>query len=127
MKRRTATAVAALVLCLASCSQPEALPPADGGTYGTLDGLKSAVESAGFQCPDLVLHNSAKYSASSGSCSEVLSLAVYANDASLQSQLDFWKPVGQQAINVGRNWTVISEDPALIQKRLGGTVFRTGV
>ena len=44
----------------------------------------------------------------------------------LESQLDFARSAGQSAINVGKNWTVVSEDPKLIQKNLGGTVLHTG-
>ena len=122
-----ATAAVVMAASLASCSTPEAKqPPAAGGTFDTIDDLKDAVELAGLSCPELVLHNDAKYSASSGSCGELLSLAVYGSDASLETQLDFWKPIGQRAINVGKNWTVVSEDSKLIQRKLGGTVFRTG-
>jgi hypothetical protein len=124
---------AALVLSvgMAGCSGSESstsdvTPPADGGTFATIDDLKEAVESAGLVCPELVLHNHAKYSASSGTCSENISLAVYSNDASLQWQLDLWKPIGQSAINVGKNWTVVSADPKRIQTKLGGTVLHTG-
>ena len=107
-------------------STPDVAPPADGGTFETIDDLKAAVESAGLVCPELVLHNHAKYSSSSGSCSEDISLAVYSNDASLEWQLDVWRPIGQSSINVGRNWTVTSADPKRIQTKLGGTVLHTG-
>ena len=125
--RFTGGAAAAIIaLALASCSTSEAMPPEDGGTYETLEDLKESVEVAGWRCPELVLHNDAKYSASSGSCGEGLSLAVYANDASLESQLEFWKPIGRLPINVGRNWTVVSVDPKIIQRKLGGAVIYTG-
>lgn len=68
----------------------------------------------------------AKYASSSGSCGEFLSLATYSNDMYLEQQLDFAKSAGQRAINVGKNWTVVSEDPKLIQKKLGGTVLHPG-
>lgn len=122
-----ALAVAALSLAACSASGPTPpAPPADGGTFETLDDLKEAVTSAGLLCPELVLHNDAKYSASSGSCSEDLSLAVYSNDVSLESQVDLWEPIDRGSINVGKNWTVVSPDPKLIQQKLGGTVLRTG-
>ena len=118
-------AAAIIALALASCSTSDVTPPEDGGTYETLDDLREAVELAGWLCPDLVLHNDAKYSASSGSCGEGLSLAVYANDVSLESQLDMWRPLGQFSINVGKNWTVVTVDPKLIQRKLGGAVVYT--
>ena len=128
MKHRLSfgAAAASIALALASCSTSDVRPPEDGGTYETLGDLKDAVELAGWLCPELILHNHAKYSASSGSCGEGLSLAVYANDASLKSQLDLWKPIGGLSINVGKNWTVVTVDPKLIQKKLGGTVIYTG-
>lgn len=122
------TATAIITLSLASCSTSDATaPPADGGTFATIDQLKEAVESAGLRCPELVLDTPpAKYASSSGSCGEFLFLATYSNDTYLQSQLDFARPAGQRSINVGKNWTVVSEDPKLIQKSLGGTVLHTG-
>ena len=125
---RLGAAAAIVALSLASCSTSDVTPPpADGGAFETIDGLKEAVESAGLVCPELVLDTPpSKFSASSGSCGEFLSLAIYSNAASLESQLDFWGPGGQHSINVGRNWTVVSEDPKRIQKKLGGTVLHTG-
>jgi hypothetical protein len=125
--------MAALLLCvgMTGCSGPESstsdvTPPADGGTFETINHLKKAVESAGLVCPELVLHNHAKYSSASGTCSENISLAVYSNDASLEWQLDVWRPIGQSSINVGKNWTVVSADPKRIQTKLGGTILHTG-
>lgn len=68
----------------------------------------------------------AKFASSSGSCGEFLFLATYSNDMYLQSQLDFGTPARQGSVNVGKNWTVVSEDPDRIQKSLGGTVLHTG-
>lgn len=129
MKYRFAGGAAAAILAvsLTSCSSSDVTPPADGGAYETLDDLKEAVESTGLLCPELVLDRPpSKFSASSGSCSEDLSLAVYSTDASLEAQLEFWRPVGQRSVNVGKNWTVVTADPNLIQKKLGGTVLHTG-
>ena len=129
MNRLTVGAATAIfALSLASCSTSEATPPpADGGTFETIDDLKEAVESAGLVCPELVLDTPpAKYASSSGSCGEFLFLATYSNDMYLASQLDFAKSAGQRSINVGKNWTVVSEDPKRIQKSLGGTVLHTG-
>ena len=129
MNRLTAgTATAIIALSLASCSTSDLTPPpADGGTFETIEHLKEAVESAGLVCPELVLATPpSKFSASSGSCGEFTFLAIYSGDMYLESQLDFWRPGGQHSINVGKNWTVVSEDPKLIQKELGGTVLHTG-
>ena len=129
MNRLTAGSTAALlVLFLASCSTSDATPPPeDGGTYESIDDLQEAVESAGLVCQELVLDTPpSKYSASSASCSEFTYLAIYTDDVHLEAQLDFWRPVGQRAVNVGKNWTVVSEDPKLIQKNLGGSVLHTG-
>ncbi|WP_146187577.1 hypothetical protein [Arthrobacter sp. HMWF013] len=126
LRMGAAAAITALFLASCSASDPAPSPPADGGTFETLEALKEAVTAAGLACPELVLHNDAKYSASSGSCSEDLSLAVYSNDVSLESQLDFWQPIDRGSINVGMNWTVVSPDPKLIQQKLGGTVLQTG-
>lgn len=122
------TAAAIIAVSLASCSTSELTPPpADGGTFETIEDLKDAVESAGLRCPELVLDTPpAKYASASGSCGEFLFLATYSNDMYLEQQLDFAKSAGQRAINVGKNWTVVSEDPKLIQKKLGGTVLHTG-
>lgn len=122
------TATAIIAVSLASCSTSDVTPPpADGGTFETIEDLKDAVESAGLRCPELVLNTPpAKYASSSGSCGEFLFLATYSSDMYLEQQLDFAKSAGQNAINVGKNWTVVSEDPKLIQKNLGGTVLHTG-
>ncbi|KUM36797.1 hypothetical protein [Arthrobacter sp. EPSL27] len=85
------------------------------------------MENAGLRCPELVLDTPpAKFAASSGSCGEFLFLATYSSDTYLQSQLDFVGTAGQRAINVGKNWTVVSEDLDRLQKHLGGTVLHTG-
>jgi len=122
------TATAIIALSLASCSSSDATPPpADGGTFETINELKEAVESAGLACPELVLDKPpSKFAESSGNCGEFISLAIYSDDAYLQSQLDFWRPAGQRSVNVGKNWTVASDDPTRIQKSLGGTVLHTG-
>lgn len=127
---RTAMGTAAVILAfsLASCSgSAPTRPPEDGGTYESIDDLREAVESAGLLCQELVLDTPpSKFSATSASCSEFTYLAIYTDDVYLSAQLDFWRPVGQRAINVGKNWTVVSEDPKLIQKNLGGSVLHTG-
>ena len=121
------TATAIIAFSLVSCSTSEVTLPADGGTFETLDELKVAVESAGLACHELVLDTPpSKFSASSASCGEFTSLAIYSDDLHMKSQLDFWRPAGQRAINIGKNWSVVSEDPKLIQKSLGGTILHTG-
>jgi hypothetical protein len=122
------TATAIIAFSLVSCSTSEVtLPPADGGTFETLDELKVAVESAGLACHELVRDTPpSKFSDSSASCGEFTSLAIYSDDLHMKSQLDFWRPAGQRAINIGKNWSVVSEDPKLIQKSLGGTILHTG-
>lgn len=85
------------------------------------------MESAGLACQELVLDTPpAKFAAASASCGEFTYLAIYSDDLHLQSQLDFMRPSGQEAVNIGKNWTVRSEDPKRIQKSLGGTVLHTG-
>ncbi|TPV53289.1 hypothetical protein FJ661_01480 [Pseudarthrobacter phenanthrenivorans] len=129
MNRLTAgTATAIIAFSLMSCSTSEVpQPPADGGTFETIDDLKEAVKSVGLACQELVLDKPpSKFAASSASCGEFTYLAIYSDDQHLESQLDFWRPAGQRAINIGKNWTVISEDPELIQKSLGGSVLHTG-
>jgi hypothetical protein len=128
MSRRTlGTATAIIALFLASCSTSEATPAPDGGTFGNIEDLRQAVESAGLACPELILDTPpSKFSAASGSCGEFTRLAIYTDSTYLDSQLDSWRSAGQDAINVGKNWTVVSEDPKLIQKNLGGTVLHTG-
>jgi hypothetical protein len=128
MNRWTLGTAAAVAACsLAACAAPDVTPPADGGTYESIEDLRRAVESAGLRCPELVLDRPpAKFAASSGNCGENLFLATYSSDRYLQSQLDFAGPVGQEAINVGKNWTVVSEDPERLRKHLGGTVLHTG-
>jgi hypothetical protein len=122
------TAAVILAFSLASCSGSEPTrPPEDGRTFESVGHLKEAVESAGMACPELVVDSPpSKFAASSASCGEFTYLAIYTDDVHLEAQLDFWRPVGQRAINVGRNWTVVSEDPKLIQKNLGGSVLHTG-
>jgi hypothetical protein len=121
------TATAIILFSLVLCSPSEVTPPPDGGRFETVDELKEAVESAGLACQELVLDKPpSKFAASSASCGEFTYLAIYSDDHHMESQLDFWRPAGQRAVNIGKNWTVISEDPNLIQKSLGGTVLHTG-
>lgn len=124
--------LAGFVVCaaLAACSgpwgsSPESEPPADGGTYGTLEDLRAAVEDAGFQCPELQLANHAKYASTSGYCGEI-GMALFPGDASLKAQLELIPPHGQTAVNVGKNWTVTTAAPDQIQKWLGGTIVPGG-
>ena len=121
------TATAIFALFLTSCSTSDATPPEDGGTFESVGHLKEAVESAGLACPELVVDSPpSKFAASSASCGEFTYLAIYTDDVYLESQLDLWKPGGQRAVNIGKNWTVVSEDPDLIQRSLGGSVLHTG-
>lgn len=83
---------------------------------------------AGFMCPEWDLHNKATYASSSASCSDSIGLAIYANETKLNGQLDAWKMIGEVIELerlVGKNWTIDVEDPAALQKKMGGTVFRT--
>lgn len=86
MRRILVAAGLAVSLTVAGCSgpwssSPQSPPPADGGTFETLEDLRVAVEGAGFQCPELQLANHAKYASTSGYCGEV-GMALYPNDAS---------------------------------------------
>ena len=110
-----------------TAGQQEALS-ADGGSYGTIEELRDAAEKAGLECPDWDLHNKATYAASSASCSNSIGLATYTSDSQLDKQLEAWKVVGEMIVLerlVGENWTIDTDDPEALQKKLGGTVFRT--
>ena len=116
----------AVVLALAGCSgpwgsRPGSAPPADGGTFETLEDLRVALEGAGFQCPELELANHAKYASTSGYCGEI-GMALYPNDASLDAQLAMRTPQDQTAVNVGKNWTVTTAAPDQVKKWLGGAI-----
>lgn len=117
-------------LALTGCSgpwgsSPKSAPPADGGTFESLEDLRVAVERAGFQCPELELANHAKYASTSGYCGEI-GMALYPNDASLDAQLGMRTPQTQTAVNVGKNWTVTTAAPDQVQKWLGGTIVPAG-
>ena len=116
----------AVSVALAGCSgpwgsPPESAPPADGGTFETLEDLRVALEGAGFQCPELQLANHAKYASTSGYCGEI-GMALYPNDASQDAQLAMRTPQDQTAVNVGRNWTVTTAAPDQVKKWLGGAI-----
>jgi hypothetical protein len=98
---------------LVSCSTSEVTPPpADGGTFETLDELKEAVESAGLACQELVLDTPLP--------SSLPPRQAVASSHRLRST-----GMTNTRINIGKKWTLISEDPKLIQKSLGGTVLHT--
>lgn len=135
-----AAGAAALALCVsltgcggsenfaAAAGQQEAKPPADGGSYGTIEELREAAEKAGLECPGWDLHNKATYAASSASCSDSIGLATYTSDSQLDKQLEAWKMIGEMIVLerlVGENWTIDTSDPEALQKKMGGTVFRT--
>lgn len=126
----------ALFVSLSACTgsenfmtaQQEAKPPADGGSYGTIEELREAAEKAGLECPDWDLHNKATYAASSASCGDSAGLATYTSDSQLDKQLEAWKMIGEMIVLerlVGENWTIDTSDPEALQKKMGGTVFRT--
>lgn len=130
-----AAAALALSLTLAGCGSDnnafalkDSAPPADGGSYGTIEDLKEAAVEAGVDCPDWDLHNKATYASSSGSCSDSIGLATYASESQMDKQLEAWKVIGEMIVLerlVGKNWTIDVADPEALQKKLGGTVFRT--
>lgn len=130
MRRIFVAAGLAVSLTVAGCSgpwssSPQSPPPADGGTFETLEDLRVAVEGAGFQCPELQLANHAKYASASGYCGEV-GMALYPNDASLAAQLAMRTPQAQTAVNVGRNWTVTTAAPDQVKRWLGGDIVPAG-
>jgi len=79
---------------LVSCSTSEVTPPpADGGTFETLDELKEAVESAGLACQELVLDTPLPSSLPPRQAvASFTSLAIYSDDLHMESELDFWRP-----------------------------------
>lgn len=106
----------------------ETKPPADGGSYGTIEDLRAAAQKAGLGCQSWDKHNKAIYAASSASCSDSIGLATYTGEAQLNKQLSAWKVVGEMVELerlVGVNWTIDTSDPEGLQKKMGGTVFRT--
>lgn len=106
-------------------TSPGAAPPADGGTFETLEDLRVAVERAGFQCPNLELASHAKYASTSGYCGEI-GMALYPNETSLDAQLAMRTPQTQTAVNVGKNWTVTTAAPDQVKKWLGGAIVPAG-
>lgn len=106
----------------------ETKPPADGGSYGTVEDLRDAAMKAGLDCPNWDKHNKAIYAASSASCSDSIGFATYTGEAQLNKQLSAWKTLGdlvELERLVGVNWTIDTHDPEALQKKMGGTVFRT--
>lgn len=84
-----------------------------------------AVVAAGFDCPEWDEHNSSVLAATSGTCSDSLTMATYASDTSLEKQLDLWKGFGFEAdFLIGKNWMVNGEDSEALRQKLGGTIFK---
>lgn len=139
MKLKTIAACAAAVaLCapLSGCGGSDNFaapvqdtkPPADGGSYGTIEDLRDAAKKAGLDCPSWDKHNKAVYAASSASCSDSIGFATYTGESQLNKQLSAWKVIGELVELerlVGVNWTIDTSDPEGLQKKMGGTVFRT--
>lgn len=131
-KKNVATSIGAVILAgiLSACSGPWASgpgeePPADGRTFETVGELREALEAAGFECPEVMVHNRFKYASASGSCGEI-GLGIYANGASLDSELAARKTYTGDTINVGKNWIVGTDAPDQVQEWLGGTIVNEG-
>lgn len=55
-------------------------------------------------------------------------MAIYASSTSQDKQLAVWKEFGsmvKMSVLVGENWTLSSDKAESLQKKLGGTVFKT--
>jgi hypothetical protein len=106
----------------------ETKPPVDGGSFGTIEDLRDAAKDAGLDCQAWDVHNKYKYASSSAECGASNALAIFAHQSSLDTQLAVWKELGdlvELERLVGKNWTIDTDDPESLQKKMGGTVFRT--
>jgi hypothetical protein len=112
----------------ATATSTKSAPPANGGSYGTITQLRDAAVEAGESCPSWDEKNNVTLASSSATCSDKVVMAIYASSTSQDKQLAVWKEFGsmvKMSVLVGENWTLSSDKAESLQKKLGGTVFKT--
>lgn len=126
------------VLVLSGCggsSSPTAVatptpPPANGGTYATVEELKNAFVEAGGSCPSFTQHNRGTLSAESADCAtnSVLSTYISSEDVSqlIQNNKKMNEELGYTSQSnswlVGENWVINAPDATQVRENLGGLV-----
>lgn len=145
-KRTAATVLVAGMLALTGCggtssaaqsaptSTPAATPsvstpPADGGTYATVEALKDAFVEAGGACPEFVQSNRVTLAAESADCSKDTVLSTYVSSGDISQLIqnvkklnEQFKSSGDNSWLVGENWVINSPSAADMQEKLGGKV-----
>lgn len=138
-KRGIATAVLiAGSLALAGCGSSSAAeseptpsvttPPADGGTYATVEELKDAFVAAGGSCPAYEQSNIVTLAAESAECSSEAVLSTYLSSSDITQLIQENKDIAEQydiefsSWLVGENWVINAPGAEELHEKLGGTV-----
>lgn len=108
-------------------AQPEATPPADGGTYSSIVDLQRAYVKAGGDCSLLDQANQISLAAESGNCNDTTVISTYLsrddistliqNNKELTADLEVER---NDVWLIGQNWVINSDDATEIQKEMGG-------
>jgi hypothetical protein len=131
--RRVILLLALPVALLAGCAgpltpAPEA-PPADGGTFGSIDDLVAAYEAAGGDCSGWEQTNVIDLAAESGDCDDNTVLSTYASESDRDKSAENVKSLSELidgvTLLVGANWIINDKAAGELQDVLGGTIIDT--
>ncbi|WP_309617705.1 hypothetical protein [Salinibacterium sp.] len=128
--------VSSSALLLAGCAAatpetvtPETITPAEGLTYGSVEDLREAFESAGGECDGWVQSNQVKAAAESGACGTKAVLSTFASESDRDDSASTLKmlmaDVGGVELLVGANWIINSDGVSELQETLGGTIINS--
>ncbi|MGK3708925.1 hypothetical protein [Arthrobacter sp. IK3] len=106
----------------------ETAPPANGGTYATVEELKDAFVEAGGSCPEFSQNNGVTLAAESADCSGSVVLSTFLSSSSIdqliQNNKEMFADIDIELNSwlVGENWVINAPDAEDLREKLGGTV-----
>lgn len=136
MRRIALIAIPLLLLagCAAATEPPTPTktadaPPADGGTFGSIDNLVDAFVAAGGDCAGWNQTNVITLAAESGDCDDNTVLSTYASQADkdevIANHKALMEMIGGGTLLVGGNWILNDKNAGDYQEKLGGTIVDT--
>lgn len=107
---------------------PEPTGPREAQAYGTLEGLRDAAISTGYECPSWQQKNHMPMAAGSGSCSGSDVFSIYANEEQVNAQIEETKRLLEGLAGfawlVGPNWIINSDAESMerLRAEMGGVI-----
>lgn len=106
----------------------ETAPPANGGTYPTVEELKDAFVAAGGSCPSFNEDNAVTLAAQSADCSGSVVLSTFLSSSTIDELIQNNKEIfadidiDLDPWLVGENWVINAPDVDELREKLGGTI-----